>query len=80
MLDRIVTRAEMCSDYIWRLPNHGVLTYGEYKALETVIQWLRDFPEWIYANDTIKDTWLYGEIDVANGEPPIGIPWETFQK
>lgn len=20
MLDRIVTRAEMCSDYIWRLP------------------------------------------------------------
>lgn len=42
MLDRIVTRAEMCSDYIWRLPDHGVLTYGEYKALETVIQWLKE--------------------------------------
>ena len=42
MLERIVTRAEMCSDYIWRLPNHGVLTYGEYKALETVIQWLKE--------------------------------------
>lgn len=45
MLERIFTRVEMCSDYIWRLPDHGVLTYGEYKALETVIQWLREFPE-----------------------------------
>ena len=42
MLDRIVTRAEMCGDSIWRLPYRGILTYGEYKALETVIQWLRE--------------------------------------
>lgn len=78
MLDRIVTRAEMCSDYIWRLPNHGVLTYGEYKALETVIQWLRDFPEWIYANDTIKNTWLYGEIDKI--EKALGFRLFHWQK
>lgn len=42
MLERIFTRVEMCSDYIWRLPDHGVLTYGEHKALETVIRWLRE--------------------------------------
>lgn len=42
MLDRIITRAEMCGDSIWRLPYRGVLTYGEYKALETVIRWLRE--------------------------------------
>lgn len=78
MLDRIVTRAEMCSDYIWRLPNHGVLTYGEYKALETVIQWLREFPEWIYTNNAIKSTWLYGEIDDI--EKALGFRLFFWQK
>ena len=78
MLDRIVTRAEMCSDSIWRLPDHGVLTYGEYKALETVIRWLREFPEWIYGDIGISDSWLCGEIDEI--ENALGFRLFSWQK
>lgn len=77
-LEKIFTRIEMDYDYIWRLPDHGVLSYGEYKALETVIQWLREFPEWIYANDTIKNTWLCGEIDKI--ENALGFRLFYWQK
>lgn len=77
-LERIFTRVEMCSDYIWRLPDHGVLTYGEYKALEIVIQWLREFSEWIYGDIGISDSWLCGEIDEI--ENALGFRLFCWQK
>lgn len=39
---------------------------------------MRDFPEWIYANDTIKNTWLYGEIDKI--EKALGFRLFHWQK
>ena len=42
-------------------------------ALEYI---LRDFDKiWVLTMDS-----FFYIFSVANGEPPIGIPWETFQK
>ena len=77
-LEKLFKRVENGSDYIWRLSYNGVLSYGESKALETVIRWLRDFPEWIYSNGGIEDTWLYGEIDEI--EKALGFRLFLWQK
>lgn len=86
MLDRIVTRAEMCSDYIWRLPDHGVLTYGEYKALETAIQWLREDVKSPKDNVTM-DRFnyffaicydIYNQIKEESPKPPAEDPATKF--
>lgn len=78
-LEKLFKRVENGSDYVWRLSDNGAVSYGEFKALETVIRWLRDFPEWIYDNSGIGSTWLYGEIDEI--EKALGFRlffWEKY--
>lgn len=77
-LEKLFKRVENGSDYVWRLSDNGVLSYGECKALGTVIQWLQDFPEWIYSNGGIGSTWLYGEIDEI--EKALGFRLFFWQK
>lgn len=77
-LEKLFKRVENGSDYVWRLSDNGVVSYEEFKALETVIRWLRDFPEWIYDNSGIGSTWLYGEIDEI--EKVLGFRLFFWQK